>query len=204
MDCVVDIGGGNYREVQIKYRENKPIFTARFAKPRDNFFIVCWLNDNACSDFWTIPSKVSHKLGRHRISGHSNYVQLITDKQGSDNYTKVAEYHYNFAALLSGATSDVHKAVQKASRRVEGQHLRQPDFEKEILCILSDSKEPLRGLDIITKLKERMQSRFLQADLECLKVGQNSLGIYTDVCYLPRVEEKRSNRDEIKEPKGRY
>jgi hypothetical protein len=36
VDCVVDIGGGNYREVQIKYRENKATFTARFTRPRDN------------------------------------------------------------------------------------------------------------------------------------------------------------------------
>jgi hypothetical protein len=63
VDSVVDIGGGNYREVQIKYRENKATFTARFTRPRDNFLIVCWLNDHGRDDFWTIPSKVFHKLG---------------------------------------------------------------------------------------------------------------------------------------------
>jgi hypothetical protein len=116
VDCVVDIGGGNYREVQIKYRENKATFTARFTRPRDNFLIVCWLNDHGRDDFWTIPSKVFHKLGRHGVCNSRDYIQLIIGRQGSDNYTKLAEYHHDFAALLSGATSEVHKSVQKASR----------------------------------------------------------------------------------------
>ena len=70
VDCVVDIGGGNYREIQIKYRENKAIFPAKFTRPRDNFFIDCWLNDHERDNFWTIPSKIFHKLGRHGVSGN--------------------------------------------------------------------------------------------------------------------------------------
>ncbi len=43
IDCLVDVGEGNYKEIQIKYRENEPIFQARRFKPRDNFYFVCYL-----------------------------------------------------------------------------------------------------------------------------------------------------------------
>jgi hypothetical protein len=78
----------------------------------------------------------------------------------------IAEYHHNFAALLSGATREMQKAVQKASRRVEGQHFKQPDFEKEILLILSKSLGPLSSLELIRMLKQQMASQFSKADLE--------------------------------------
>lgn len=60
----------------------------------------------------------------------------------------------------------MHKEVQKASRRVEGQHFKQPDFEKEILLILSKSTGPLSSLELIGMLKQRMASKFSRADLE--------------------------------------
>ena len=37
IDCVVDVGGGNYKEVQIKYREDSHNFRVRAFKPRDTF-----------------------------------------------------------------------------------------------------------------------------------------------------------------------
>jgi hypothetical protein len=53
---------------------------------------------------------------------------------------------------------------EQGSMRVEGQHLKQPDFEQEILRILSTEQRPLARKDIITKLYERMHAMFSDAD----------------------------------------
>lgn len=172
IDCVVDIGGGNYREVQIKYREKTPNFLARIFKPRNKFFIVCWLNEHGHDDFWAIPSKVFYELGKQvKVKGR-DYVQLTIGRVGSSNFNKLADYHYNFGKLLSGATAEVKKAVQKASRRIEGQHFMQPDYEREILGILAEAKVPMSSKEIIVKVKERMGTRFSQADLESTSRGR--------------------------------
>lgn len=172
IDCVVDIGGGSYKEVQIKYRENTPVFSARAFKSRDSFFIVCWLSDRDRNDFWAIPSKVFQELGKPLNVKGRNYVQLQIGKESSANYAKLLPYHYNFVQFLSGATAEVHKEVQKAWKRVEGQHFRQPDYEREILAILSESAVPLSSKLIVEKVKERMGSQFSQADLEGMSRGR--------------------------------
>lgn len=171
IDCVVDIGKGNFREVQIKYRENIPAFAARSFRPRDNFFIVCWLNDHGRDDFWTVPSKVFFELGKQvKVKGR-DYVQLLIGKQSSSNYSKLAKYHHNFGDLLSGATSEVQEAVMRAKKRIEGQHFKQHDYERGILAILvSDS--PLSTKQIVNKIKERMGPRFREADLENVSRGR--------------------------------
>jgi hypothetical protein len=172
IDCVVDIGGGNYREVQIKYRENTPTFLARTFKPRDNFFVVCWLNDHGANDFWTIPSRVFYESGKQiKVKGR-DYIQLLIGREGSTNYNKLADYHHNFGKLLSGATAEVHKAVQRAWKRIEGQHFTQSDYEREILAILAEAKVPLSSKKIVVKIKEKMGTRFSQADLESTSRGR--------------------------------
>jgi len=42
-DCLVDVDGGNYKEIQVKYREDNPVFLARKFAPRENFYIICYL-----------------------------------------------------------------------------------------------------------------------------------------------------------------
>lgn len=165
IDCIVDIGRGNYREIQIKYRENDSTFRARSFKPRDSFYIVCWLSDRGRQDFWTIPSKVFHELGKSSTISGREYIQLNIGGEGSTNYYKLAEYHHNFGNLLQGATSDVQRAVKTASKRIEGQHFTQQDYEKEILRILAEEKHPLSSKEIVTKIKERMGNSFSKADL---------------------------------------
>jgi hypothetical protein len=200
IDCVVNIGGGNYREVQIKYRENTPIFSARAFKPRDNFFFVCWLSDRDRNDFWAIPSRVFDELGKHISVKSRKYVQLMIGRESSPNFSKLSAYHYNFAKLLSGATPEVHERVQRAWKRVEGQHFTQPDYEREILTILSEAGRTLSSVEIVSRVKERMGPRFSQADLESISRGRTRWGstarfaIYQGLKKKSLIEPKSKNQ----------
>jgi hypothetical protein len=113
VDCVVDIGGGNYREVQIKYRENKATFTARFTRPRDNFLIVCWLNDHGRDDFWTIPSKVFHKLGRHGVPT----VVIISSLSLVDRVQTIIPNLQSIIMILQHFSQERHQRYTNQSRR---------------------------------------------------------------------------------------
>lgn len=171
IDCLVDVGEGNYKEIQVKYREDQPIFAARTFKPRDNFYFICYLSTRRGSDFWIIPSKVFHELGVPTRIGNREYIQLRIGKEGSDSYSRLLNYHENFSTLLTGATKEVRQTVRLASQRVTGPHLKQSTFENEVLSILSAQSHPLERGQIVTKLYERLHDRFSDADREVGKSG---------------------------------
>jgi hypothetical protein len=60
---------------------------------------------------------------------------------------------------------------QQASMRIEGPHLMQRDFEREVLLILADEQKPLRRKEITDRVYQRMQGRFSDADKAKLRVG---------------------------------
>ncbi len=62
-------------------------------------------------------------------------------------------------------------AASQQSMRVEGEHLKQPDFEREILRILADEQRPLTRKEIIGKIYERMASMFSDADKAKIRTG---------------------------------
>ncbi len=84
IDCLVDVGGGNYKEIQIKSREDSPVFTARKFKPRDNFYFVCFrVNgprganyDNSC------PQCITHSS---ELRGRCVYNEEKTQNQTREN-----------------------------------------------------------------------------------------------------------------------
>jgi hypothetical protein len=165
IDCLVDIGEGNYKEIQIKYRENEPIFQARRFKPRDNFYFVCYLKTLHGDDFWIVPSKIFEQRAHPTKVRNHDYLQLRIGREGSEAYASFREYRQNFDVLLTGASKEIRKLVEQASKRVEGPHLKQPDYEREVLELLADETAPLPALVIIKELEQRMQARFSRADL---------------------------------------
>jgi hypothetical protein len=171
IDCLVDVGEGNYKEIQVKYREDQPIFAARTFRPRDNFYFICYLNTRRGSDFWIIPSKVFHELGVPAKAGNREYIQLRIGREGSKSYNQLINYHENFSMLLTGATKEVRQSVHLASQRITGPHLKNSTFENEVLAILSAEHQPLERKQIIDKIYERLHERFSDADREISKSG---------------------------------
>jgi hypothetical protein len=171
IDCLVDIGEGNYKEIQIKYREDEPTFTARNFKPRDNFYIICYLSTRRGVDFWILPSKVFSEMGTRSQTKTREYVQLRMGKEGSDTYHKLRQYHENWPLLLRGATEEVRKAVESASTRIEGPHLRQREYEHAVLNILESSLRPLTRKEIVRKVYELIHGRFSKLDRARVRTG---------------------------------
>jgi hypothetical protein len=176
VDFLVDVGSGNYKEVQAKYREGEPTFTARDFEPRDSFYVICYFHGKHDDDFWIVPSKVFKQLGRPSKIGKRNYIQLSIGKEGSHNYNSLAMYHGNWGVLLSGASAEVRKAVERAekvSKRVEGEHFKQPDFERYILNMLSAYPSiPTKTVAIMDYLKADLEDKFSKWDLEIGKSGE--------------------------------
>lgn len=54
MDCLVDVGEGNYKEIQIKSREDDAIFTPQMFKLRSNFFLTCSVNSKRGDHLWGV------------------------------------------------------------------------------------------------------------------------------------------------------
>lgn len=81
-------------------------------------------------------------------------------------------YRDYFDQLLEGATEEVKKIVHQASKRIEEPHLKQPDYEREILLLLSNKPAPMTTRDIIAELEGRMKRRFSRADQETTGGGK--------------------------------
>ncbi len=207
IDCLVDVGGGDYKEIQVKYREDEPIFNARKFSPRHNFYIACYLSSRWGRNIWIIPSKVFLARSKPIQVRGKGYLQLRIGREGSQSFNDLAEYQ-NFGALLKGATQETKKAVSKASKRVEGPHLKQPDFEKEVLAILYGATMPMPAKEIVATIKSRMESRFSRADLEMLTKGRirwegtARFAIYQGLKRKGLIEAKTKNQWVIT-PKGR-
>jgi hypothetical protein len=169
IDCLVDVGHGRYKEVQVK-SSARGTFIVRNFEARDGYYIVCVLagpHSQQPEEVWVIPSKLFGKLGHSTKDGGA---QLAIGKPLSANYETLREHRDNFDHLLKGASEEVKSAVHQASKRVEGPHLKRADYEREVLELLSS--DPAAGMPtrvIITNLEHRMRDRFSKADLEPTK-----------------------------------
>ena len=56
--------------------------------------------------------------------------------------------------------------MQRASNRVQSPHLRQQDYELEVLALLFETTTPMPIRVVIQELERRMKGRFSEADLE--------------------------------------
>jgi hypothetical protein len=165
IDCLVDVGHGRYKEIQVK-SSARGIFIVRNFEPRDSYYIVCVRaspHSQQPEEVWVVPSKLFGKLGHSTKDGG---VQLSVGKPLSEKYETLREHRDNFDHLLKGASEEVKSVVRQASKRVEGPHLKRPDYEKEILELLAGGSSPMSTHDIIEDLGYRMNSRFSDADLE--------------------------------------
>ncbi len=170
IDFLVDVGRGNYIEIQVKSRDGDPTFSVRSFEPRANFIIICYLRGRNEDDFWIIPSKIFKKMGRLTKMRNRELVQLSIGKEGSHVYDKLAQYHGNWGILLSGATSEVRREVESASKRVQiGDHLTKFELEEEILVSLAlgvpAGKTVQTTREILENLGKRFKSKFGEADL---------------------------------------
>lgn len=205
IDCLVGSGDGNYKEIQIKYREDRGVFSVRNFQPRKNYYIVCVLSTRYEDDLWVIPSGVFSKLGH---PGKEDSFQLTIGKPGSDTYETLRAYRSNFEELLSGASHEVRRTVEQVSKKIEGAHFKQSDYEREVLAILSQEPNPLRAKEIVGKLRERMRDRFSKADLEVTKgniprwVKTARFAIFQGLKRQGLIEPKAKNQYVIT-PKGR-
>ena len=96
---------------------------------------------------------------------------------------------------------------QQAGMRIEGPHLKQPDFEREILLILADEQAPLRRKEITDRIYERMHAKFSEADKAKLRVGgirwqRNARWAITALKREHLIEDKAKNQYVVT-PKGR-
>ncbi len=169
IDCLVDVGEGNYKEVQVKSREGgEPTFRARKFQPRDNFYFVCFLRGKRDDDFWVLPSKVFMDMGNKSKAGNKEYVMLRVGKEGSESYSELAKYHSNWGILLAGATKEIKTNVAKAFKRIQGEHLTKDDYARLILSLMTLRTTPLGRKEILAELKNQLVN-FSKADLEMLK-----------------------------------
>jgi len=176
VDCLIDVGKGSYKEVQIKYREGEPTFRSRDFRPRENFYFICYCRSRrGDDDFWIIPSRLFKQLSKKTKIKNRDYLQLQIGKEGSDSRTRFSANYGKWDILLAGASRDVRKIVTQASKHVEGEHLKQPDLEREILTILLyrgfqvPDVKPFRTKQIIDLLTEKLREKFSEADLQTTK-----------------------------------
>jgi len=173
IDCLVDVGEGNYKEIQIKSRQDSAVFTIRKFTPSDHFFVICSVNSKQGDYLWVFPSKVFHENATpSKDKRGREHLQLRIGIEGSDSFERFREYRDNFQKLLTHATPEVRKAVKRASKRVEGEHFKQPDFVREILLVMSAVDKPLQTKEIMERLAAKLSTKFSKWDLEIGKANE--------------------------------
>ena len=208
IDGLVDVGGGNYREIQVKYREDSPTFLARKFTPRESFYIICYLNTRHGEELWVLPSRVYSQMGTPAKAGNREYIRLAIGKERSESYEQLRRYRDNFSLLTEGATAEVQRAIKQASKRIEGPHLTQNDYKRETLYLLSKKQKPMKAQEIVDEFYATMHYRFSQDDTKILKGGRQRWDEtlrYTIYGFLKRggyIEDRGKNQYIIAE-KGR-
>src|SRR5437660_3150463 len=87
IDCLVDVGEGNYKEIQIKSRQDDAIFTPRKFKPKDSFFLICSVSSRRGDYLWVFPSKVFHENATSsKNKKRRDYLQLRIGPESSETY----------------------------------------------------------------------------------------------------------------------
>src|SRR6266516_1903207 len=68
--------------------------------------------------------------------------------------------------LMSQTGTESQRPIQRTSKKVEGPHLKQQDYEREVLTLLSQMTLPMPVRAIIQELEHRVKNRFSEADLQ--------------------------------------
>jgi hypothetical protein len=166
IDCLVDVGNENYKEVQVKYRLGTPAFQVRNLTARNNMYVICCFRD----EDWVIPSVDFRKFGR---SGKDpRIVRLYIGKKGSKTYERLVSFKNAYDLLAKGATKEVKKAVELASKKLQGPHLTQVDYALAALDNLSIAPEGLTTREIKHKVWVSLYPRLSIVDKEILRSGR--------------------------------
>ncbi len=169
IDCLVKAGEGNYKEIQVKYRENQPNFNVRNFRPREGFIVICYLKGQYDTHLWVIPSKTFYEMSSPiRVRGKEAR-RLTVGREGSSVYEALRVYESNFNQLLGGATTEVLRAVREATKRIKEPHFKQSDFEGEILTMLATEGRPIGRKEVVDRLSQRFRDEFSDADLQELR-----------------------------------
>lgn len=148
--------GDQYFEIQVKTRNDTPIFSVKAFKPRKNFYIVCYYITNTRRDIWIIPSDEYKKYSKIVKNKKQKYFRL--DIHG-ENKRKLQIYRFNFDQFSS-------PGKQRTRQLVKGKHLKESDFYIPILMILDNSKQPLKRKEIVEKIKDMFSTKFSKYDHE--------------------------------------
>jgi len=170
IDCLVDVGKGKYREVQVKYREDHGLFQVKEFEPRDSFYIMCYLSTRYGETYWIIPSKTFAQLAT-RSKGH---MRVQIGKEGSPNYERLRNYRENLSQLLTGSTKETQETVSTLRERIKEPHLKEQDYEKVILRYLyfADAEGKLLARSDMTDwVRTSFKRDFSSADWTKLKSG---------------------------------
>ena len=206
IDCLVDVGKGVYREIQVKYRATRPTFQVKKLTASDNLYIACCLGDE---DIWIIPSKVFRRAGT--IAKDRETVRLNIGMEKSNSYRELNVYYgrLGFVQLTKGASREVKQAVERASKRIDRPHLTQIDYAVAALDNLVIAPHPFSVKEIIQKVFFSLSLRFSEADKEVLKGGRKrwettlSYAIY-DLKKKGLIEDKGHGRFAITEKGTKY
>jgi predicted transcriptional regulator len=168
IDCLVDVGKGNYKEIQVKYREDSGLFQAKEFQSRDSFYVMCYLSTRYGETFWVIPSKVFSQRATH----NKGYARLHIGKEGSESYEALRNYRENLHQLLTGATKETRQTVSTVRRRIKEQHFTKPELRKWICSLLAITNVPKSRKQIVNWLFNQLQGQLKEADLQRIKSGQ--------------------------------
>src|SRR5207245_7483868 len=94
------------------------------------------------------------------VVSESNQYGPLGEITQEDSSSLPIKYDRNFDSR------QVETVVQRASKRVASPHLKQQDYELEVLALLSEKTAPMPIRVIIQELERRMKGRFSEADLE--------------------------------------
>jgi hypothetical protein len=191
IDCLIGDGKGNYKEIQVKYREDHARFRLKAFKPRDSLYIMCYLNTRHDETYWVIPSKIFEKMASHT----KRYVHLRIGKEGSESYEALRKYQRNLSQLLKGATRATRQTVQQ---RIKELQFKPKDFEYYLCNVLFVAGAPTATEFILTNLDYDLSNRFSPADLKKTKQGiprwkENAVVAITNLRRKKLVEEVTKN-----------
>lgn len=111
-------------------------------------------------------------MGAPTKTGKRDYIRLSIGKPGSEGYEELRKYRDNFEILLKGATPEIKRVVQQATKRIEGAHLTSTGYKRETLQILAQAPGPLKAKEIVDKFYSAMSPSFSPADKAILKGGR--------------------------------
>jgi hypothetical protein len=201
IDCLVDVGKGNYKEIQVKYSQERGLFQVKASRfqTRDSYYIMC----NTPETYWVIPSKVFSKMAAHT----TGYLRLQIGREGSESYEALRHYRENLNQLLTGAPKDTKQTVSTVRERIKEPHLKQQNYQWSIMERLNVVKAPLTGKQIIEWVYSDLKSDFSEADLAKLRSGgtrweKTARWAITNLTRSGFIERKEKNQYVIT-PKGR-